>query len=89
MLFLVQVPLRHYNVGRLGGPMKKAYEPSPAPMAAGAPAPAMAPPSRAMEKSDVEQAVLGHGPNLGPYNEGHRLRLERDPACPACGDAAA
>src|SRR5205085_449136 len=68
VLFLVQVPLRHYNVGRLGGPMKKAYEPSPAPMAAGAPAPAMAPPSRAMEKSDVEQAVLGHGPNLGPYN---------------------
>ena len=57
-------------------------------MAAGAPAPAaasqapMAPPSKKAEMSDVEQAVLGHGPNLGPYNEGHRLRLERDPSFP-------
>ena len=82
VLFLVQVPLRHRNVGRLGGP------PPPSPMAAGAPAPAaasqapMAPPSKKAEMSDVEQAVLGHGPNLGPYNEGHRLRLERDPSFP-------
>src|SRR6185436_7971949 len=81
VLFLVQVPLRHHNVGRLGGAM-------PAPAAAGAPMPAaaapapMAPPSKAAEKSDVEQAVLGHGPNLGPFNEGHRLRLERDPQFP-------
>jgi hypothetical protein len=81
VLFLVQVPLRHHNVGRLGGAM-------PAPVAAGAPMPAaaapapMAPPSKAAEKSDVEQAVLGHGPNLGPFNEGHRLRLERDPSFP-------
>ena len=29
-------------------------------------------------KSDVEQAVLGHGPNLGPFNEGHNLRFVRD-----------
>jgi hypothetical protein len=34
------------------------------------------------EKSDVEQAVLGHGPNLGPYNEGRGLRLVRDPKFP-------
>ena len=34
------------------------------------------------ERSDVEQAVLGHGPNLGPFNEGHRLRLQRDPKFP-------
>jgi hypothetical protein len=34
------------------------------------------------EPSDVEQAVLGHGPNLGPFDEGHRLRLERDPKFP-------
>ena len=34
------------------------------------------------EKSDVEQAVLGHGPNLGPFNEGHGLRLVRDPKFP-------
>jgi hypothetical protein len=81
VLFLVQVPLRHHNVGRLGGAL-----PPPIPMAAGAPAPAAAPApapaSRAAERSDVEQAVLGHGPNLGPFNEGHRLRLERDPSFP-------
>ena len=34
------------------------------------------------EQSDVEQAVLGHGPNLGPYNEGRGLRLVRDPKFP-------
>ena len=34
------------------------------------------------ERSDVEQAVLGHGPNLGPYNEGRSLLLERDPKFP-------
>jgi hypothetical protein len=79
ILFLVQVPLKHQNVGRLGGVM------SEAPMAAGAPM-LMAPPSKSAEsraqKSDVEQAVLGHGPNLGPFHEGHRLRLVRDPAFP-------
>jgi hypothetical protein len=34
------------------------------------------------EESDVEQAVLGHGPNLGPYNEGRGLKLVRDPKFP-------
>jgi len=34
------------------------------------------------DKSDVEQAVLGHGPNVGPFDEGHRLRIERDPKFP-------
>lgn len=84
VLFLVQVPLKHANLGRLGGPM-------PAPMAGAGPAgpPAAPKKSAAAEaaptddaKSDVEQAVLGHGPNLGPYNEGHRLKLERDPKFP-------
>lgn len=31
---------------------------------------------------DVEQAVLGHGPNLGPFTEGHDLELVRDPMFP-------
>ena len=81
VLFLVQVPLKHRNVGRLGGAVPSA--PMAESAAAGAPAaaPSMAP-KRGMEKSDVEQAVLGHGPNLGPFNEGHRLRLERDPNFP-------
>lgn len=90
VLFLVQVPLKHAQIGRLGGAL-----PSGAPgggMAAPATAPAPMPSkaqsakkdslSAADEKSDVEQAVLGHGPNVGPFNEGHRLRLERDPKFP-------
>ena len=39
-------------------------------------------PGGAAERSDVEQAVLGHGPNVGPFNEGHGLRLVRDPKFP-------
>jgi hypothetical protein len=85
VLFLVQVPLMHRQRGVLGGAM-----PAPAPMSA--PAGAMAKPSAKsmaapesaadMERSDVEQAVLGHGPNLGPFNEGRSLRLVRDPKFP-------
>ncbi|MEZ4308029.1 MAG: hypothetical protein R3F14_08280 [Polyangiaceae bacterium] len=82
VLFLVQVPLIHQQRGRLGGAM-----PAPPPMAAGAAAPA-AKKAAVMEsaadeeRSDVEQVVLGHGPNLGPFNEGHGLRLVRDPKFP-------
>jgi hypothetical protein len=79
VLFLVQVPLKHENRGMLGGAMMA--QPS-------------APPSCAMdmaaeaddggeaEESDVEQAVLGHGPNLGPYVEGYGSTLVRDPQFP-------
>lgn len=86
VLFLVQVPLKHHNLGRLGGslpaPMAKGGG-AKKPMAAAAPAPAAAAPAAPMaEKSDVEQAVLGHGPNIGPFNEGHQLRFERDPKFP-------
>jgi hypothetical protein len=82
VLFLVQIPLKHQNRGLLGGAIPKAAKSSapPSAPAAAAPAPAAAP--MAAEKSDVEQAVLGHGPNLGPFNEGHRLRFERDPSFP-------
>ena len=82
VLFLVQVPLvqaqrpRRASVGPMG-PMGG--------MAKGAPAPASAPAkdmASADEKSDVEQAVLGHGPNLGRFDEGRRLRLERDTRFP-------
>ncbi|HSO40159.1 MAG TPA: hypothetical protein VLT33_46855 [Labilithrix sp.] len=90
VLFLVQVPLKHAQLGRLGGalptggaagmgamPAPPAAAPSPKKSAAAAPAE-----ESAKDKSDVEQAVLGHGPNVGPFNEGHRLRLERDPKFP-------
>lgn len=95
VLFLIQVPLKHAQLGRLGGAMPGASGgggmPPPPPMSA--PAPQMAKPSKksaaapadeasAAESSDVEQAVLGHGPNVGPFNEGHQLKIERDPKFP-------
>jgi hypothetical protein len=90
VLMLVQVPLRHRDVGMLpgggGGP------PAPAPSMAygGAPKKASAAPMAAAEseaaapaeKSDVEQAVLGHGKRRGPFTEGNGVVLERDPQFP-------
>lgn len=88
VLFMVQVPLRHANRGRFGGavpadsfgsgaPAKKSASVAPA-----APPAAAAPSRAAMESSDVEQAVLGHGPTLGRYREGRGAQLERDPQFP-------
>lgn len=81
-LFLIQVPLMVAQRPRpkpmpmpaaapMGGAMPSAAKASAAPMA-----------DMAAESSDVEQAVLGHGPNLGPFNEGHGLRLVRDSRFP-------
>ncbi|MDI1434074.1 hypothetical protein [Polyangium sorediatum] len=85
VLFLVQVPLVHAQRGVLGGAVPTMPKPSsagaPMPMATTKPSKKVAD-SAAAEESDVEQAVLGHGPNLGPYNEGHNLRLVRDPKFP-------
>ncbi len=86
-LFLIQVPLKHKNRGYLGG------LPGGGPMAVdeemAAPSAAAEPPSQMAagstmkrEKSDVEQAVLGHGKNRGPFEEGAGLRLERDDRFP-------
>ena len=82
-LFLIQVPLMVAQRPRpvampsppmpMGGAMPSAAKSSAAPAAE----------SSAMDdRSDVEQAVLGHGPNLGPFNEGHGLRLVRDSRFP-------
>ncbi len=35
-----------------------------------------------MPSSDVDRAVVGHGPNLGLFSEGHDLAFERDPMFP-------
>lgn len=89
VLFLVQVPLKHKNRGVLGGASPPADMPFGTTL--GAPsAAAPAKPKASMSKgsgesearSDVEQAVLGHGPNVGPYREGSGIRLERDPKFP-------
>lgn len=91
VLFLVQIPLKHAQLGRLGGALPGGVSGGSGmaapPSAAAAPA-AKAPMKKgaarasADEASDVEQAVLGHGPNVGPFNEGHSLRIERDPKFP-------
>jgi hypothetical protein len=85
VLFLIQVPLKHRQRGMLGGAMEESE--AAADMAQPAAPPAQSAPGaggamKSAEKSDVEQAVLGHGRNRGPFNEGHGLRLERDPQFP-------
>ena len=93
VLFLVQVPLKHAQLGRLGGalpsggaggmaPSAPAAQAAPSPMKPSAKKSASAESASPADKSDVEQAVLGHGPNVGPFNEGHRLLIERDPKFP-------
>jgi hypothetical protein len=77
-LFLIQVPLKHKSRGFLGGMAMEAEAADDMAMAAPSAPGAVAKQSR----SDVEQAVLGHGRNRGPYNEGRGLKLERDPRFP-------
>ena len=47
-----------------------------------APAAAAADKPARRRRSDVEVAVLGHGPELGPYTELDGLTIERDPRFP-------
>jgi hypothetical protein len=85
LLMIVQVPLKfrapraRAAIGMLdglasggGGP------PAAAPMAKSAAAES----ARRGAASDVEVAVLGHGPELGPYTELDGLTIERDPRFP-------
>ncbi|MDI1443908.1 hypothetical protein [Polyangium sp. 6x1] len=86
VLFLVQVPLVHANRGVLGGSVptvpKQSGGGTSMPMATATAKPSKVFDMKPTEESDVEQAVLGHGPNLGPYNEGRNLKLVRDPKFP-------
>lgn len=89
MLLLIQVPLKFKapeyrgglgssGTGIGGGGMNfpsEAME-SAAPMTKSAPA------KSARAQSDVENAILGHGEDLGPVVEGHKLKLERDERFP-------
>jgi hypothetical protein len=75
LLMIIQVPLK------VKPPVLRKAAPMPmAPSAAGAPA--MAGKAASAERSDVEAAVLGHGPALGPHTELAGLTIERDPRFP-------
>lgn len=78
MMMIVQIPLVHrqrrYEFGDLGGAAVDEMS---------AEAPAAAAPSMAQRGgSDVEQAVLGHGDDLGPFREMGGLHLARDARFP-------
>lgn len=79
VLFMIQVPLKHKNVGMLGGELPMAAPPAQAAMSESA---AEDEGVASMEESDVEQAVLGHGAALGPFAEGWGGELVRDEAFP-------
>jgi hypothetical protein len=78
MMMIVQVPLKHRNVGYLGG-LDDGVLMEGAPAGGGMPAPLA---RSAGGRSNVEQAVLGHGEDLGPFEEMRGLRLERDDRFP-------
>ncbi len=82
LMMIIQVPLKYRqpHVPTNAPAMDKAYGGAVAKSAAAA-APAS---SRAggSGRSDVETAVLGHGPELGPYTELDGLSIERDPRFP-------
>ncbi|MBI4815830.1 MAG: hypothetical protein HY791_06220 [Deltaproteobacteria bacterium] len=80
MMMIVQIPLVHENRGYLGGAMDSLSEGAPAPGAV-AQAP-MAKSASRSERSDVEQAVIGHGDAMGTHEECGGLKLVRDKRFP-------
>jgi hypothetical protein len=90
VLMLIQVPLKyrepHYN--HPTAPTKVAMEPPPPPKATGSTAAPSAAPGGGMgdgygrARSDVDTAVLGHGPTEGPYTELDGLTIQRDSRFP-------
>ena len=77
MMMIVQVPLMVHQP-------RRGYLGALAPSAAGAAegAPMAKAEARRSRGSDVEQAVLGHGDDQGPFRELAGMRLERDPRFP-------
>ena len=79
MMMIVQVPLRHRARPRFqafDGLAEAGAMPAPSAAAGGAMRRSRA------ERSDVEQAVIGHGDDLGPFREMGGLRLVRDDRFP-------
>ncbi len=97
MLMMIQVPLKFRapvyeqdgdgygyglgGVGSAGGAMASEAMPAPSAMAPKS-APSKKSAARARGVSDVENAILGHGVDLGPVVEGNKLKLERDERFP-------
>ena len=84
LMMIIQVPLKYRqpHVRAQAPAMDKAFGGAAAKSAA---EPMAAPASRRAVgggHSDVETAVLGHGPELGPYTELDGLTIERDPRFP-------
>jgi hypothetical protein len=88
VMALIQIPLVHEHRGVLPGLAPEAsgyaYEFSDDPLAGGGfgPNDATIRARAASGSSDLERAVLGHGPRLGPFAEGSGARLVRDPNFP-------
>lgn len=80
MVMIVQVPLRHRNRGR--GAFFGGADDAMAPMESGAAPPPMAARRSSSRRSDVENAVIGHGDAMGAFTEMRRLRLVRDDRFP-------
>ena len=84
LLMIIQVPLK-YRAPIAHASKSMAFQDDmlagPPPPAA-APAPANEKAARRAAASDVEVAVLGHGPELGPYTELDGLTIERDARFP-------
>jgi hypothetical protein len=76
VLFLIQVPLKHKSQRRF------ALKSAPMAMADDDGGAMDKEKSARRSGSDVEQAVLGHGENRGPFVEGNDLKLERDERFP-------
>jgi hypothetical protein len=80
MMMIVQVPLKQMRIERFYGSHPSASAPaSMGAMAGSAPSPKERS-HRAV--SDVEEAVLGHGENLGTFAEMRKLKVERDERFP-------
>jgi hypothetical protein len=83
MLLIIQVPLKFIQPPQrsaIGGLMSAEADGGAIPEAAAAPS--MQKAVRGAAVSDVEQAVIGHGADLGPVVEGNALKLERDDRFP-------
>jgi hypothetical protein len=83
LLMIIQVPLRYRApiAHKASSSKNKLAYGGGGPASAAAPAPP-AESRRARETPDVEAAVLGHGPELGPYTELAGLTIARDPRFP-------